>query len=446
MRVSSVLKTTKQETEATHNRPREDKWNWVEQTIWTERMLMALGNGVKGNKWFSMIDKVYKTDTLEKAWLNTAANKGAAGIDKVTIEKFTKNARKYLKEIEVNLIQGIYQPSQIRRTYIPKGDGKMRPLGIPTIKDRIVQGAIKMAIEPIWEKEFLSTSYGFRPGRGAHEAISEVDRYIKEGYVHVVDADIKGYFDNIPHDRLLQLISTKIADSKLLHLIKQFLTAGIMEEMKEWIPVKGTPQGGVLSPLLANIYLHPLDVLMDERDYRMIRYADDFVILCREESKAQEAKTIIENWMNENGLELHPEKTRICNCMLKGQGFEFLGYLFEKGYKFVRKKSSEKLRNKVREETKRTIGKSIKTVIAKLNKILVGWYNYFRFAQGSIYRDIDAFIRRRLRAIMRKQEKRVGVGKTIDDHTRWPNEFFAKLELFSLEEARKQWRKAYQSR
>lgn len=441
-----MLETTKQEMEATQSRSREDRWKWVERTIWTERMLMALDNGVKGYKWFSMIDKVYKSETLIKAWENTASNKGAAGIDKVTIKKFAENAHKYLKELIEELSKGTYQPSKIRRTYIPKNDGKMRPLGIPTIKDRIVQGAIKMVIEPIWEKEFLSMSYGFRPGRGAHEAIKEVTQCIKEGYVHVVDADIRGYFDNIPHERLMKLLNTKIADGQLLHLIKEFLTVGIIEEMKEWVPTRGTPQGGVLSPLLANVYLHPLDVLMTEKDYRMIRYADDFVILCHNELEAKEAKEIIEQWMRENGLELHPEKTRICNCMQEGQGFEFLGYYFERGYKFVRKKSYEKLREKIREETKRTIGKNIKTVVDSLNKILVGWFNYFKLAQGKVYQKTDCLVRRRLRAILRKQEKRPGMGKTFDDHKKWPNEYFAKLELFSLEVARAKWRVANQSR
>jgi len=337
---------TKQEMEATQSRPREDKWNWVERTIWTERMLMALDNGVKGNKWFSLIDKVYNPTTLEQAWQKAKANKGAAGIDQITIKKFSQNAGKYLEEISMELKQRIFKPSQIRRTYIPKSNGKKRPLGIPTIKDRIVQGAIKMALEPIWEKEFLETSYGFRPERGAYGAIQEVSQHIAEGYTFVVDADIEGYFDNIPHERLMQMVTTKIADSKVLQLIEEFLTAGIVEEMKEWTPEKGTPQGGVLSPLLANIYLHPLDVRMKQRGYRMVRYADDFVILCQNEEEARKAKEEIQEWMTENGLNLHQEKTRICNCMIGKQGFDFLGFRFDRKYKFVRKSSEEKAKRK----------------------------------------------------------------------------------------------------
>ncbi len=322
----------------------------------------------------------------------------------------------------------------------------MRPLGIPIIKDRIVQGAIKMVVEPIWEKEFLSFSYGFRPGKSAHGAINLVSQYIKEGYIHVLDADIKGYFDSIPHDRLMTVLQTKITDSKLLQVIEGFMKVGIIEEMKEWKPTKGTPQGGVLSPLLANIYLHSLDELMEKRGFKMIRYADDFVILGWSEEEVREAKRLIEDWMAVNGLSLHPEKTRICNCMIDGQGFDFLGYRFERGYKFVRKKSYEKLKDKIREETKRTCGKHIGQVIKSLNKIMVGWFNYFKQAQGKVFLEADRLIRRRLRAILRKQDKSPGMGKTIDDHKRWPNEFFAKLGLFSLEAARGAWRLANQPR
>jgi RNA-directed DNA polymerase len=441
-----VFNKTKQEMEVTHSRPREERWNWVEQTIWTERMLMALGNGVKGNKWFSVIDKVYRLTTLNKAWQNAAANKGAAGIDKVTIERFKENADKYLLELTTDLNKGTYKPSQIRRTHIPKSDGKMRPLGIPTIKDRIVQGAIKMAIEPIWEKEFLESSYGFRPNRGAHDAIKEVSRYIAEGNIYVVDADIKGYFDNIPHDRLMELVKTKIADSKVLKLIEEFLKAGIIEESKEWTPTQGTPQGGVLSPLLANIYLHTLDVLISEHGYKIIRYCDDFVILCQSKQEAHKALEVVKKWMEENGLELHPEKTKICNCMKEGHGFEFLGFLFERGYKFVRKKSYKRLKEKIRENTKRTQGTSIVVIIKMMNRMLVGWFNYFKIAQGEVFRKTDCLIRRRFRAMLRKQQKRPGMGKTYKDHIKWPNEYFAGLKLFSLEAARRAFRLANQSR
>lgn len=426
---------TKQEMDAAQSNTRKDKWKWVEQTIWTKKMLMALDNGVKGNKWFSLIDKIYNAKTLEKAWINVMKNKGAAGVDHITIKKFTKNKDKYLKEIIEDLRKGEYKPSSIRRVNIPKDDGKIRPLGIPTVKDRIVQCAIKMAIEPIWEKEFSQSSYGFRPERNAHGAIKEVSQYLNEGYTWVIDADIKSYFDNISHRRLMQKVEEKITDGRVLNIIEKFLKAEIMEDMKEWVPTKGTPQGGVLSPLLANIYLHPLDTLISLQECKIIRYADDFIVLCKSEEKAKQVKEIIQKWMKENELELHPDKTKICDYKSK-EIFEFLGYRFERGYKFVRKQSVTKLRDKIREYTKRTCGKNINEIIQEINRVLTGWFNYFKFAQGKVYINLDAFIRRRLRAIIRKQKKSPGMGKTLKDHKLWPNEFFANLGLFSLKEAR----------
>jgi RNA-directed DNA polymerase len=409
-------------------------------------MLMALDNGVKGNKWFSLIDKVYNAQTLNQALINVMKNKGAAGIDKVTVKRFFKNKDIYIKEIEESIKLDKYEPSPIRRVEIPKGDCKTRPLGIPTVKDRIVQSAIKMVIEPIWEKEFLDSSYGFRPNKNAHNAILEVNQYLKEGYKYVVDADIKGYFDNISHDKLISRLKERIADRRIINIIRMFLKAKILNNMEGWKPTKGTPQGGVLSPLLANIYLHPLDELINKSGYKIVRYADDFVVLCISEKEAIKAKTIIQQWMGSYELELHPDKTKICNCNNDEESFEFLGYKFIKGYKFVRKKSHDKLKNKIREYTKRTCGRNIGKVIQELNKVLVGWFNYFKFAQGKVYLETDMFIRRRLRAILRKQKKRPGLGKTFDDHKQWPNEFFAKLKLFSLAEARVVFYKANRSR
>lgn len=440
-----MLKETKQKAEVAYSRPREDKWNWVERTIWTDRMLMALDNGVKGNKWFSLMDKVSRQATLHKGWRKVASNEGSCGTDQVSIERFAQNFQRYLEELEADLGRGTYQPSNIRRIYIPKGESKMRPLGIPTIKDRIVQTAIKMVMEPIWEREFLSMSFGFRPGRSARDALKIVNDLIMEGYTYVVDADIQGYFDTIPHEALMSRVKTKIADGRVLALIEGFLKAGIVDEMKEWKPTQGSPQGSVLSPLLANIYLHPLDVLMSAHGHKMVRYADDFVVLCKTAKEAKEALILIQKWIDENGLTLHPEKTQIGNCMLEGQGFEFLGYRFEQGYRHVRKKSLDKLKTKIRENTRRTSGKSVVQVIARLNKMLIGWMNYFKHAQGKVFRVLDQLIRRRLRAMLRKHEKRPGMGKTLDDHIRWPNSYFASRGLFSLEAVRRAWRMANQS-
>ena len=254
-----------------------NQWAWVDRAIWTERMLAALGNGVKGNKWFSLIDKVYRPSTLQAAWRQVRANKGAAGIDGQSVERFAANEQEYLSELAKDLEQGKYQPQAVRRVEIPKAGGKTRPLGIPTVKDRIVQTAVKRVIEPILEKEFLPMSYGFRPGKGCKDALREVDECLREGYTHVVDADLKGYFDSIPHELLKTRIQEHISDGRVLQLLTSWLQQDIVRDLERWTPTAGTPQGAVISPLLANLYLHSLDVKMSELGYRMVRYADDCV-------------------------------------------------------------------------------------------------------------------------------------------------------------------------
>jgi RNA-directed DNA polymerase len=395
-------------------------------------MVSALVNGVKGDKWFSLIDKVYRPSTLDAAWTRVLRNKGAAGVDGQSIERFEAQADRYLAELHEQLKNGSYRPAPVKRVEIPKADGKTRPLGIPTVKDRVVQTALKLTIEPIFEAEFRPGSHGFRPGRSCKEALREVDRLLKDGYCHVVDADLKSYFDTIPHDRLMSRVAHSISDGRILALIEGFLRQDIMKDMARWRPTTGTPQGAVISPLLANIYLHPLDLLMEESGYRMVRYADDFVILCRTADEALAARRRVEAWVTENGLTLHPDKTRIGDCREPGQGFDFLGYRFEAGRRFVRKKSRDAFKDKVRAKTGRSRGVSLGRIIADLNPMLRGWFGYFQHAVPSEFRLLDGFIRRRLRAILRKQEKRPGFGRSPDDHQRWPNAFFADRGLFTL--------------
>ena len=414
------------------------QWAWVDREVWTDRMLAALGNGVKGNKWFSLIDKVWRLSTLQAAWQQVKANKGAWGIDRQSIEGFAAHEERYLSELSRQLEQGEYRPQAVRRVEIPKAGGKTRPLGIPTVKDRIVQTAVKRVIEPIFENEFEDTSYGFRPGRGCKDALRQVDALLKEGYTHVVDADLQGYFDSIPHEALMDRIGAHISDGRLLALFKGWLQQDIVQEMRRWTPTAGTPQGAVISPLLANLYLHPLDVKMKAQGYRMVRYADDFVILCTTAQQAHEALEQVKQWVGQNGLILHPDKTHVGDCTQRGQGFEFLGYRFEAGRRWVRDKSLKSLKDKVREKTKRTRGESLRVVIEDLGPMLKGWFGYFKHACKSMFPKIDGFIRRRLRAMLRKQEKRPGMGRCHADHKRWPNVYFAELGLFTMTQARLQ--------
>ena len=415
----------------------------VEAGIWTDRMLSALVNGVTGGKWYSLIDKVYAPATLALAWSKVHANRGAAGVDGQSVDRFAAKAEDYLSELATALREGSYRPQAVKRVEIPKGDGKTRPLGIPTVKDRIVQQAVRLVIEPIFENGFSDGSYGFRPGRGCRDALRQVDRLLKEGYTHVVDADLKSYFDTIPHVRLLARVEERISDGRLLELIGGWLTADILHDLTRWTPVTGTPQGAVISPLLANIYLDPLDRLLADHGYAMVRYADDFVILTKTHAQAEAALALVRGWVTTNGLILHPDKTRIANCQKKGNGFEFLGYRFERGRRLVRKTSLDKFKDAIRKKTPRTRGQSLGFVIVDLNRTLRGWFGYFKHAHPRVFLELDKMIRRRLRALLRRQSRRSGFGKARTDHQRWPNAFFANAGLFALHAA---WQAARQSR
>jgi len=418
-------------------------WSWVEASVWTERMVSALENGVKGGVWFSLVDKVYAPATLSAAWARVRANGGAAGVDGESIERFAARSEEYLAELSAALREGSYRPQPIRRVEIPKGDGRMRPLGIPAVKDRVVQTAMKLVIEPIFEATFLPTSYGFRPGRSCHDALREVDGLIEEGYTFVVDADLEGYFDSIPHGRLMERVEERISDGRVLDLLRGWLRQDILHGVERWTPAAGTPQGAVISPLLANIYLHPLDGLMAAHGHRMVRYADDFVVLCRSREEAEAALAEIRRWVGDNGLRLHPAKTHLGDCRQPGEGFEFLGYRFEAGLRLVRKKSLDRLKDTIRAKTARTRGDSLPRIIADLNRTLMGWFNYFKHAHRNTFKAVDGFTRRRLRALQRKRAKRPGRGRCLNDHLCWPNQFFADAGLVALYPA---WQVARHSR
>ncbi|MBI2801792.1 MAG: group II intron reverse transcriptase/maturase [Gammaproteobacteria bacterium] len=411
-------------------------WSWVEASIGNERRLAALGNGVRGGQWGSLIDKVYRPTTLAAAWRKVAAKAGAAGVDGQSVEQFARRAQDYLVELEEARKTGSYEPLPVKRVEIPKGRGKTRPLGIPAVKDRIVQTAVKLVIEPIVEREFLDLSYGFRPGRGCKDALREVDRRLKAGYPHVVDADLESYFDSIPQERLLARVGAHLSEGRLLALSEAFVSIRTSAKgLARWTPTGGTPQGAVISPLLANLYLHPLDCHMQRCGYALVRYADDGVVLCRSAGEAEAALAEMQHWVAANGLRPNPAKTPIGDCRVAGQGFEFLGYRFEAGQRGVRRKSVHAIRERIREKTRRTRGDSLRTISAELNPLLRGWFGYFKHAHPDTFQAMDGFVRRRLRALRRNQEKRPGIGRCVSDHQRWPKAFFAELGLFTLTEA-----------
>ncbi len=420
-------------TQAGEASPRD--WDWVERHVWTERMLEALEKGVKGGVWFSLIDKVYRPSTLYAAWAGVKRNGGSGGTDRQSIEDFERNLESEIARLSEELRTGSYRPRPIRRAYIEKlGSKEKRPLGIPCVRDRVVQGALRIVIEPIFENVFVPHSYGFRPGRGSKDALREVERLLKAGYVHVVDADLKAYFDTIPHGPLLADTGQYIGDGRVVELIGAFLKQEVLEDMCLWTPEKGSPQGAVISPLLANLYLHPVDVAMARAGFEMIRYADDLVILCQSEAEAHRAYELLSDLTTQRGLTLHPEKTRLVDVSIAGEGFDFLGYHFEKGTRWPRKKSLKKLKDTIRSKTKRSNGHSLAVIIDGVNRTLRGWFEYFKHSRKYTFPMIDKWVRRRLRSILRKRMGLHGISRG-HDHYRWPNEFFRARGLFSLVEA-----------
>ena len=406
------------------------RWPWVEPNVWTERMLMALETGVKGGKWFSLIDKVYDPRNLGSAHRKVKENQGSAGVDHVTVEQFSTHLDKNLEILASSLKDGSYRPQAIRRVWIPKpGSSEKRPLGIPTVRDRVVQAALRNILEPIFEREFAAHSYGFRPRRSTKDALRRVSALLKAGYTFVVDADLRSYYDTIPHQRLLARIEAKISDGRVLDLIRAFLDQEVMAGLEHWTPEEGTPQGAVISPLLSNIYLDPLDHRMADEGYEMVRYADDFVILCRSREEAEQALAEVEEWTASAGLQLHPDKTRIVDASQPG-GFDFLGYHFERGKRWPSKKSLAKYKAKIRGLTRRTNGLSLQEIIRRINSINRGWFEYFKHSLKTTFKPLDGWVRMRLRSILRRRQGKRGRGRGIDHHL-WPNAFFAEHGLFS---------------
>jgi RNA-directed DNA polymerase len=398
-------------------------------------MLEALEQGVKGGVWFSLIDKVYAARTLAAAWRQVDARDGAGGVDRQTVEQFAGQVETHLQHLSAALRTGTYVPQAVRRCWIDKlGSVEKRPLGIPTVKDRVVQTALRLVLEPIFEREFLPSSYGFRPGRGGKDALRDVQRLLDQGATWVVDADIKSYFDTIPHAELLAEVRTRVAAGRVLELLEAYLTQGVLDGLEQWTPEAGTPQGAVMSPLLANVDLQPVDQALAAVGCRVVRYADDLVILCTSADEAQRALRLLRSLLEHRGLRLHPEKTRVVDATQPG-GFDVLGYHFEQGKRWPRKKSLHKLKDTVRRHTRRTRGVSLAVIVAGLNPTLRGWFGYFQHSHSTTFPPLDGWIRLRLRSLLRKRHGRRGRGHGLD-HRRWPNASFRALGLVSLVEAR----------
>ena len=409
------------------------RWGWVEHSVWTERMLTRLEQSEPRTVWFGLWDKVISERNMQAAFWAVWRNAGAPGVDGQSVQQFEAQEEAELAKLREELRDKRYHRQAARRVWIPKpGTAEKRPLGIPAVRDRTVERALKQVLEPIFEHDFAEHSYGFRPGRGCRDAVKRVEGLLSQGHDWCVELDYKGYFDTIPHEGLLGLIGQRVVDGSVLTLLRQSLKAGVLEEMKGWEPTEaGTPQGAVISPLLANLYLNPLDHEMVKRGWEMVRYADDLVVLCRTREEAEQAMGYLRDWSGKAGLTVHPTKTRI--VQVQSEGFDFLGWHFRGNKKWPRKKSLQKLQEKLRPLTRRTRRWSLEAIVAKANPILRGWHGYFRESHRTGLNGPDGWLRRRLRAMLRKREKRPGYGLSEADSRRWPNRWFAAQGLFSLE-------------
>jgi RNA-directed DNA polymerase len=417
-------------------------WEWTEASVWTERMVATLERGITGGKWYSLMDKVWKMENLERAVKQVAEGKSPKTPDGRRCRQYAEQSPRRLPPLQRNIQSGHYWPKPAQRVWIPKlGSKELRPLGIAPVENRVVEMALRHVIEPIFEREFAPHSYGFRPGRGAKDALRRVQQLLHEGRCWIVDVDLKGYFDSIPQDKLQAAVAERIADGAVLELIGRFLKQGVMESGKGWSPTEtGTPQGAVLSPLLANLYLNPLDHQMAQRGWEMVRYADDFVILCESQEKAQRALAEVRQWVEAAGLVLHPTKTRIVDASQRG-GFDFLGYHFERGYRWPRPKSLDKFKEALRAKTRRTRTGSMPEIVEEANRTLRGWVAYFQHSIGNIFPPLDQWVRGRLRSILRRRHKGKGRARGRD-HQTWPNAYFAELGLISMAFIRAQAAKA----
>lgn len=382
-------------------------------------------------RFHALYDKVYQEDFVEQAWERVKRNKGGPGIDGEEIADIVEEGEKVvLSEIQETLREGEYYPKKVKRVYIPKPDGRRRPLGIPTIRDRVVQTAAKEVLEPIFEADFLECSYGFRPNRSTHDANEKVRKTMNAGYTIVLDADIKGFFDNVDHAKLLEFVRQRISDRRILKLIRKWLKSGVMDSGIARETEEGTPQGGVISPLLANIYLHEFDKFWEEQtrvDGELVRYADDMVLMFKLEEEADLGKRLVEAKLEELKLELNQKKTSMVETRGKEEGFDFLGFYFwmsesEKdgryySYRRPSKKARQNFKNRIKSffEDRSKLQWTLDQVVEKLNLYIRGWMNYFKYGNSSeIFKQLDHYVHEKL-AIWQSNKQQMTGGRWTRD-------------------------------
>jgi len=416
-----------------------------------QRCLCAAAKRQPGRRFHALMDRIYRSDVLWEAWRRVRRNRGTSGVDRQTIEAVEQSGvERFLEELGAELRAGAYRPRAVLRRYIPKGDGKQRPLGIPTVRDRVVQMAAKLVLEPIFEADFRPSSYGYRPRRSATDALETLRKLGASGHNHVLDADIRDYFGSLDHEKLMRLVERRISDRRVLKLLRQWLRAGVMEEGEVTEPLSGTPQGGVISPLLSNLYLHVLDTVWERRYAHLgvlVRYVDDFVVVCRTRAACEQAEQRVSEILGRLSLSLHPDKTRRVELTRGEGGFDFLGCHLRKRmsgriweregrrayflHRWPSQRSMKRVRQRIKELTPRSrCHEDLRQVIASVNPVLRGWGNYFRTGNAADkMNSIDRYVERRLK---RLRVQRAGRKLRPGQFEAWHRGYFEALGLIRL--------------